>query len=254
MRLRLVAALLPLCTGCASAIVDDDIATGDDELVGDSDLSSPTGSFTYFQITADLRKCPAPGCGGWFVQRLNHTATECWNGVSSDSCYVPWLDWSQARLSDESRATLLDACVQGANAEGTIAIVRGHMGDERNAFVLTEAWIAETAAVSSGPFVRITDNGMRCLQAPCPSLTEKRLNSHRSVDIAELDLSAAGLTVEQTDALLAAETGPRGILVAGHRYDYYENGQFAHGRAVTAAYRKLPEGRTCGTPDGALAQ
>jgi hypothetical protein len=206
--LRFVAALLPLCVGCASALVDDDdLATDDDELVGDSDLASPTGSYTYFQIAADLRKCPAPGCGGWFVQRLNRSVTECWNGDYSDTCYVPWLDWSEARLSDESRATLLDACVQGATAPGTIAIVRGRIGDERNAFVLTEAWVAESAAVSSGTFVRITDNGMRCFQAPCPSLTEARLNSHRTVDIAELDLSAAGLTVEQTAALLAARAG-----------------------------------------------
>jgi len=251
-----VVAFLPLWAGCATAMpseLDDETAT-DDQIVGDA-ATSPAGAYTYFQIYADLRRCASPMCGGWWVERLNRTATKCYDGEYRESCYVPWLDWSEARLSDASRAELLQACSDGASAPGVVAIVRGRLGPHADpflpdlgSFVITEAWVAENDAVSDGVFVRIQDNGLRCFSAPCPHLDEMRLNTHRATPIDEIDLARAGLTPGQEEALVAAEYSERGILVAGHRYDVYANGHAGRGRAITAAYRMLPRGRTCGTP------
>ena len=249
-RLLSLVAFVPMWTGCATAVPDElaGESTDDDGIAdGKSDGATTSDSYTYFQIVADQRKCPSPWCGGWFVQRLNRTQTECYDGAYGPSCYAPWLDWSEARLSDANRAALLDGCERGATADGTVAIVRGRfreMGE--GAFTITEAWLVDGEGVSDGVFVRVRDNGVRCFTSPCPHLTESRLNSVRTADIDELD--------PMTDELSKAVNSPRGALIAGHRYDVYDNGHAGKGRTVTASYRQLPPGRTCGNELGGLDQ
>ena len=60
-----------------------------------------------------------------------------------------------------------------------------------------------------------------------------------------LDWSAGGFD-DDTIAALASEmvASPAGILIAGDRYTFKQNGQSAKGRTVTAAYRRLVD-QTC---------
>ena len=226
-----------------------------DELAGESvaeatlDTSAKVAddAYTYFEISADLRKCAAPVCGGWFLSRLNRPLTRCHDGRLASTCYTPVLDWSQANLSEDQKGMLLDACYQGAVSEGVHAIVRGRFSPTNSTtprpgmgrFVIDEAWVAEGDAVSSGAFVRVEDNGLRCFAAPCPNVTETTLNMARVADIAEVDWKPAGFTDVQISACINWMSGADGLLIAGDRYMVSGDGGSAKARTATAAYHRL---------------
>src|SRR5829696_212576 len=123
--LRAVAALSILSfTACASTGVEDELAgeTADDAALDGKADGAADGAYTYFEIYRDLRKCSAPACSGFFLQRLNRSTTVCHNGSSKWSCYVPQLDWSQSDLGTDLQAALLDAANRDAVAPGVVAI------------------------------------------------------------------------------------------------------------------------------------
>lgn len=214
----------------------------------DATIDGKAGAaYTYFEITADLRKCPSPMCGGWFLSRLNRPTTQCHDGQYADACYTPVLDWSQAGLSEDLQAKLLDACNEDAVSVGVYAIVRGWFEPtngttprpDMGRFVISEAWVAEGDAVSDGEFVKVADNGLRCFAAPCPSLTEHTLNRSRVVDIAEVDWTPAGMSDAELEACVDSMYSSDGIMVAGYRYMVHVNDSAAKARTATAAYRRL---------------
>ena len=237
--------------GCATA-ADAQDERGDDapaqaapRVESDSALGD---AYTYYELTADLRRCPSPLCGGWFLTRLNRPTTRCVDGRPAATCYAPVLDWSGANLSGDQQSKLLDAAREDATSSGVHAIVRGEFAPTNTTpqpglgrFVITEAWVAEGDAMPQGEFVRVRDNGLRCFAAPCPDLTETTLNTPRSTDIAALDWTASGLTEREIEALTQRLGTPDGILVAGERYTVHVNGQNALGRTVTVAYERLSD-------------
>lgn len=204
------------------------------------------GAYTYFAVTADPRRCPSPLCGGWFLTALNRSKTACHDGRLADRCYTPVLDWSEADLSDEQKATLLDAANQDAVSGAIYAMARGRFAPtndtprpEMGRFVITEGWLADGTAPAEGMFVKVVDNGLRCFAAPCPNLTETTVNTPRSADIAAIDFTPAGLTADQLEATLQWLSTPEGIMVAGYRYMVHENETAAKGRTATAVYHRL---------------
>lgn len=236
--------------GCSSvADIQDELASEatneglfDGKVDGDVDGA-------YFAVTADLRKCPSPVCGGWFFTRLNRPMTRCSDGRYAASCYTPVLDWSAANLSDEQKTKLLDSSNKGAVSGAVYAMMRGRFAPtnsttprpELGRFVITEGWVADGNAVADGTFVKVKDNGLRCLVAPCPSLTEAAVNTPRSADIAEIDWTLAGLSDDQLEECMQSLSTPEGIMVAGDRYRVQENGSTAKGRTATIAYRRLTD-------------
>ncbi|HSD88526.1 MAG TPA: DUF6748 domain-containing protein [Kofleriaceae bacterium] len=254
--LKALAALSILSlSACASTGVDDELAgetTADDAIDGKAD-AAVDGAYTYFEIWTDLRKCASPVCGGFFLHRLNRTSTICHDGTSKWSCYVPQLDWSEADLSDNLQSALVDAANRDATSPGAIALVRGRFAPQTYAgfgnkgrFVVTEAWVAENDSVSEGVFTKVHDNGVRCIQAPCPTVTEKGLNTSRSVNIHGIDWSAGGFVDDQISKFVTEmTTRPSGVIVAGDRYTFKENGISAKGRTATAAYRRLEDVQPC---------
>jgi hypothetical protein len=228
--------------GCASsAPADESLAAP-----GDEDAVVESRGYTYFAIASDLRKCASPVCGGWFLERLNRSTTICHDGSVSAQCYTPVLDWSNANLSVDQQATMLRACTQPLS-EGVYAIVRGQFARRNTTtprpdlgrFVITEAWVAEADMPSSGTFVRLQDNGLRCFAPPCPSLTETTLNLSTSVDIAAIDWTPSAMTDAQIEECTGDLFAPDGLFVAGARYTFTENGTPATGRTVTVAYQRL---------------
>lgn len=237
--------LMSLLAGCASGIADDPAAGPGDQAA--LEAASSGDAYTYFAITADLRKCASPACGGWFLSRVNRTTTQCHDGRVATSCYTPVLDWSRAGLASAQQDAMLQACSQGARSSSVYAVVRGQFArrntttprPELGRFVISEAWLAEGDAASAGAFVKLRDNGLRCFAAPCPSLTEVTLNMASTTDIAGLDWAPSGMTDDQitecTGDLITAD----GLMVAGSRYTMTENGTTANGRTVTVAYQRL---------------
>lgn len=232
-------------------------STGEyDELAGETDADialdgkadgAANGAYTYFEIWRDMKKCAAPACGGYYLHQLNRSTTTCHNGKNQASCYTPTLDFAEANLSDELQSALIDAAGRDSIAPGAIALVRGRFAPKTYAgfgnlgrFIVTEAWVAENDAVAEGVFTKVFDNGVRCIQAPCPTITEKALNTSRSANVHGLDWSVAGFDDDQVAKLTTEMVSrPSGVIIAGDRYTFKENNVKAKGRTVTAAYRRL---------------
>lgn len=241
---------LSLFAACASDEVVDELAgeTAEDEALDGKADAAVDGSYTYFAIRGDVRRCAYPMCGGFFLERVNRSSTKCHDGGYDDRCYVPDLDWTEAGLSPETQYALTGAAAQSSfDSQGIRAIVRGRFAPAgltdtsaaMGRFVVTEAWVAEGNALAEGVFVRVKDGGVRCITSPCESLVERGLNTSRRANIAAVDFDDAGLSDEQLENLGYEMFEPGGIIVAGSRYTWRENGQRARGRTATAVYRRL---------------
>lgn len=220
----------------------DDIANAD----GKGDVAAD-GVYTYFAIKGDVRRCASPYCGGHFLSRLNRSTTTCHDGRGAAQCYTPELDFSQSGLQPEVVDQLRGAAGEASIAPGVKAIVRGRfaklgtskVGAELGRFIVTEAWVAQSAAATDGVFVKVKDNGLRCIQAPCPSMTERALNSSRSAQIAEIDWTDAGLSDEQVGELGYEMFEDAGLIIAGDRFTVSVAGRKGKGRTATNAFVKL---------------
>lgn len=237
---------------CSSSFADppDEIASDSAEeasLTRGADADD--GARTYFALTADLRKCASPRCGGWFLHRLNRPLTRCHDGQLSAMCYTPVLDWSEAGVSEALQDKLLDQVRQGAPSGNVDAILRGRFAPTNSTtsdpslgrFVITEAWGINSSAPAQGTFVRVEDNGLSCLVAPCPSITETTLNTSQVTDIAQIDWAPSGITDRQISGEIDALSMPGGILIAGDRFTVTGPGGTAKARTATAVYARLSD-------------
>lgn len=238
---------ISLVAACTSIDADDELAeeTAEVHALDGNAAGAVDGAYTYFQVSADVRRCAAPLCGGFHLARVNRSTTICHDGTSAARCYTPELDWSEAALSQEQQDQLISSTRGGSLATGSQAIVRGRFvrggRSQLGRFVVTEAWVADTAAVSDGVFVKVRDNGVRCIQSPCESMTERNLNTSNWANIANIDYVEAGLSQDQLDSVGYELLEPHGLIVVGSRYTVKEEDRQARGRTATAVYRRLAE-------------
>lgn len=236
---------LSLVPACASSDTDDELladSTDDAAIAGKAD--SVDGAYTYYSIKIDMRRCASPMCGGFFLSRVNRTTTTCHNGTTATKCYTPVLDWSEANLDQGQQDKLIGAA---AKINSTFALVRGRFAPKNTTtpqpnlgrFIVTEAWIAEGPNVADGVFARVTQNGIRCIAAPCPSLTEKGLNTANTANISDLDFTPSDLSDREVQGFVDQYTAPGGIIVAGDRYTFKFQGRSGKGRTVTNAFHRL---------------
>lgn len=249
MRATALAALplfaLSFVPACASSDTDDELlADSADDANLDGKADSDNGAYTYYSIKFDMRRCASPMCGGWFLSRVNRSTTVCHTGASAASCYTPALDWSESGLDQDQQDKLLGA---SAKINARYALVRGRFAKKNTTtpqpdlgrFIVTEAWVAEGETAPEGVFAKVYENGVRCISAPCPTLTEKGLNTGNSANIANLDFAPADLTDNQIDDCVGQYVAPGGLIIAGDRYTFKLNGRSGKGRTVTNAYRRL---------------
>jgi len=236
---------LALIPACSTAEPDELAGEADPDGVTDGKGDSPDGAYTYFAISQDARECVYPACGGYFLDRLNASKTTCHDGSRAAACYTPELDWSQADLPDTAQAALQAAASRGHTNGGVYAIVRGRFSSHGNIaadmgrFIITEAWVAEGENVADGVFAKVTQNGVRCIAAPCPSLTERALNASRRADIAEIDFATGEIPDGSVSELVNDTVKPGGIIISGERYTFSIDGRSGKGRTATNAYRNL---------------
>lgn len=248
---NLTLAALPLFALSFTACAGSDST---DELAGEADLEdlegkndSPSGASTYFEVRTDMRRCASPMCGGFFIDRLNATSTTCHDGAKREVCYTPELDWSQSGL-DEAKQSMFLGKASSAFVSGDVkAILRGRFANKNlnttiptmGRFIVTEAWIAQGEGVSDGVFAKVFQNGIRCIAAPCPSLTEKALNASRTANISEIDYEAGTYDDAALGGLASDYHAPTGVIVAGDRYSFTISGRAGKGRTATQAYRNV---------------
>jgi hypothetical protein len=244
----LSALTLAACAGDDGVV--DELAAED--LVDQEDSKADgDGTYTYYTMSADARRCAYPFCGGIFVDRVNRSTTRCSDGSYAEACYAPELDWTESGLSqgqiDRVRGALPAGI--GSPAESTV-LVRGRMtardfdvaGTTRKlgVFVVTEAWLGLTADLPDGVFVKVADAGVRCIAAPCESQSERKLNSSARAMIAGIGADDLGLTEAQSQAVVEAQFNG-GAIVSGARARVTEGGRSARVRNASAIFlRELP--------------
>jgi hypothetical protein len=237
-------------SACTDEVVVDELAGADEvEPADGKGDTTDGGTSTYYEISRDMRKCTFPMCSGFFLDRLNASTTKCHDGTNKEQCYTPELDMSESGLSTAAYDKLAEMSAQSTFSPGVRAIVRGRFAKKNlttptpslGRFIVTEVWLSQSEAVSSGVFAKVMDNGIRCIAAPCPSTVEKALNTSRTANIVEIDFS----TSQVPDSVLE-EVGndmfePHGVIIAGERYTAHFQGRSGKGRTATAVYRRMQE-------------
>jgi hypothetical protein len=245
--------LLAACTADSSATTP-----GDDELAGehdDGEAAKADAPYDTFGIM-EAQKIGAFECNGLgscthvALNRANRSTTTCADGSTDATCSVRYLDFSKLHLTDSKLGKLTDALqAQAGNPDlGTQLLVRGsykhgtnpiYPGVDWVTFQVSQVWLAQIAdGNTEGTFVLTHSNGRECIDAPCASIDEARLNSSRMATTEGLDWSNDQESTSTHDdvetALFAA-----GAIVVGDR----THGSIMHLpttlRAVSQAYLEV---------------
>jgi hypothetical protein len=230
-----------LITACATDTTGT--TPGTDELAGENGQDGEKADGNALQDTFGIytaQKVGAYECNGAGscthvdLVRAGRSTTTCADGSSKAACSVRGLDFTKLGLSS---AKLTDAVnkLQASAATPEIGpqlLVRGKYIHSSNPLYpgvdwvelqVTELWVAQIKdAPTDGTLVMVRDNGRRCIDAPCGSIEEARLNSTRKADIDGLDwpqeyqkaVSSPGWLPNQVDTAI---TKADGVIVAGDR-------------------------------------
>lgn len=229
-------ALIPACA--ADEPVDElgeETAADGEEGKGDA-----AGAFTFYNLIADTRACSfnAPGdCGqGFFLSRANRSTTQCGRGPAQSQCKITSIDWSQTAFPP----SVAQSYEEGLRQSQPL-LVKGDVvpaaDDSGLSFAVTEVWWTSNPEFVDGVFTLVKDNGIRCITAPCPSLTERRLNSNLSAQITGLEFDGSGATAEEIELAQNQLYGEDGLVVVGYR-DYDSAG--GKTRTVNRFFIKAP--------------
>jgi hypothetical protein len=191
---------------------------------------SPAGlpQSAYFEVTRpDLRLCPSPLCGGYFVRLVNRARLQCADGTVARECHAAQIDWSALGLAPDDEARLM------AEFGDKRVLVRGQLVEQDSGFgisiptlVATDAWRGVVAPKDSRDLLSwkrpsrdryfgVEPSGIVCVTYPCPSLVQLWLNSNIVRELHDIDLGQSGATPEQIAAGLDALYQGDGLLVLG---------------------------------------
>jgi hypothetical protein len=211
-------ALLP-SAACATDDADDLLPIGErwrdsraERAARISPILPPIRNVGFFTIAPDLRLCPSPLCGGFWVSRVNRAATLCADGTLAPSCYVSELDLSRSGLSEEQEAS-----VRGAAGhllmQGSIRSMTNSPFGTLGVFLGREAWLGHPGIAGTGTFYRARDTEIVCITYPCANLRVSPLNARGLPQlIAGVDLDDVSADPEDGYAELDK---PQGLIAAG---------------------------------------
>jgi uncharacterized protein DUF6748/Kazal-type serine protease inhibitor-like protein len=221
---------LVACSGDDALVIDAASASFDQGSIA-QELEAADGN-DYLRLRRDVRRCAAPLCGGFFVERVNRLSTSCADGQRSAECYVADLDFSAIGVSEEQS--------QAVRGEPERYVLRGEIVAEPSAFgdlgrlIVSEAWQGHTDVTPEGAFLRVRNEGIVCITSPCLSFSAELLNHRLSlIRVAELDLegispdpSDAGPQLSDAEGLLVAARpslvrGPAGRALGLDASEYY---------------------------------
>jgi hypothetical protein len=206
----------PLAAACTDSSVNDELDT-DDATAGDASKADEAGTYTYYQVSPDLRACDAPGCGGVFYRLANATSTRCLDGGKAEQCYAATVDWAKLGLGDAALAKVQSAVAHQLLVRATVVRDIAPNDAPIARLVPSEAWLAQGPNAAEGRLVKVEDSGVRCIAFPCPSNRELKLNSSLTASIAELGWDSSGATREQIGRAIE-QMHTTGLIVAGDRY------------------------------------
>jgi hypothetical protein len=208
---------------CVESQTADDEFADESAADGEDGKGDSTAAFTFYTVRADSRACSLnspPGCGrGFFVARANRSSTQCGIEGPASQCKVMQFDWSPTQTS----AGIAEEWTQKIKDGGSF-IVRGEIVTGRETgttLQIKELWEGSSPEAVDGVFALVKDNGVRCITAPCPSLTELKLNSNLSAKLTGLQFGDQ----EEESKVETAQNGLYlgGTIVVGYR-DYDDLG------------------------------
>lgn len=213
--LGVFASLIPACTSPVEDELGEETTADGEDGKGDA-----TAAFTYYNVFPDTRACSfdTPDCGGYDVSRANRSLTQCatLGGASLSKCKVWTIDWSGTAMPDS-----VSKSYEQMLHDGTPLLVRGSLvpdpADRGSVLNATEIWVPNRSEWVDGVFTLVKDNGVRCITAPCPSLTERRLNSNLSAQLSTVDLSDSGADADAIERAMG-ELYDDGLIVVGYRF------------------------------------
>ena len=164
---------------------------------GSAARQPPAGTAVYV-VRHDLRLCPSPMCGGYWIALANGARTRCLDGLRRPRCYV-------ARALDAKRGPVGDIpeewLVRGAIEAGA---------DKFGVLLVSAVYYPAGKATVSGGFYRVFDNGIRCVRAPCFSTTVSQVNGSTRTTVSDVDLAASGANpaeIRRAQSLVATKGG-----------------------------------------------
>jgi len=190
---------------------------------------------TYFTVRPDYRRCVSPICGGWFVNAVNLKVIRCPDGSFKKECYVGTDMINIPSLTPEQIAQLRQAMSQSN------ALILGNISNKvpYGLFVINSAWLSATDQKPEGKFVSVSDNGIRCITHPCPSLDGLILNRSRVKSLASYDLSSVNVTDAQLKLAQDAIVSGEGLPMAGKFVEVTGPAGTAQGIVASQFYLKL---------------
>lgn len=206
---------LSLLAACAP--VDD--LTDEGALDGVDEVASNPQNLAFVTLRPDYRRCVSPLCGGYWVRRVNRSTMRCVDGRYAGECYVGTVDWSGLNLSGDALAAFQTLAAQGrAVLRGRIDPMRDPRWAQTGELIVTGGWRPVSPAVTTAAVWTASDNGIRCITAPCFHLDAARVNVATSATVLS-DVSLAGVTGisrDDADRVSAAITTPaETVLLAG---------------------------------------
>jgi len=164
---------LLLAQGCG--VMDPGAARDRESGLGSQSAAVVADGQGYFTAERDARRCAWPRCGGYFVKRVNESLTRCADGTLKPSCYVVAI-------------TQTEEVANGAVIRGVLRTeVFGSFG-VFGLLEVQESWtpFSVDTAPTAGKFYQVFDSGIRCIRAPCFSLTAALLNAPGQVVLSGL--------------------------------------------------------------------
>jgi hypothetical protein len=228
-----------LVPACAETTVTDELA-GESEADGEIGKGdAATGAHGFLLVSPDTRQCSLDAggdCGtGFFVSTPNRSTMRCGFTLPMAQCKVHEIDWSGTAMPDSVAKGYENDLRSGAPL-----LVRGELvpapDDSGVHLAVREIWVASSPEWAEGVFTFVKDNGLRCIKAPCPSMTEQKLNSNLSAQISELDLQVSGASDELIDSAYRQLYGD-GLVVVGYRYYDRDGGK---ARTANKFFTKAP--------------
>jgi hypothetical protein len=185
-----------------------------------------TAPESFFLVRPDARMCPSPRCGGAWVRQLDHLLTRCHDGRSRTECYVATVSGIPAQLGGTRAGSVLArGRLAGAGIDGFPGLAT---------LVGSAAWRPAGTGPPRGRTFRVRDNGVRCVTAPCFSLTAAPLGPGGSRTLSGVDLGGvAGLTAGDRRRLERGLSGA-GAIVTGTIVRVPDAGPAGAGRTLRA--------------------
>jgi Domain of unknown function (DUF6748) len=155
-----------------------------------SNARTPTSGTAMFTAEADMRLCPSPLCGGYWVALANGVKTRCGNGERQARCYV-------SRAVDRTGMPLASAVPNGSLLRGAIELGESFGSRRLDQLVVRAAYSPAGEAEVGGGYYRVFDTRIVCIRAPCFSFRAQAVNGSSRITTSGVDLEASLATTAE---------------------------------------------------------